>query len=73
MAIGLVVIAGLSSTFISQRKTYNVQEQISEMLQNGRAAMGIMSNEIRMTGYGVPTTTLPWIDWVPALPLTTIP
>ena len=72
MAIGLVVIAGLSSTFISQRKTYNVQEQISEMLQNGRAAMGIMSNEIRMTGYGVTTTALPWIDWA-GVTFTTIP
>ena len=65
MAIALVVIAGISSTFISQRKTYDVQEQISEMLQNGRAAMGIMSNEIRMTGYGAPTTNLSsWITWV---------
>ena len=59
MTIALVVIAGISSTFISQRKTYDVQEQISEMLQNGRAAMDILSSEIRMTGYGAPLPILP--------------
>lgn len=65
MAIALVVIVGISSTFISQRKAYDNQEQISEMIQNGRAAMDIMSNEIRMTGYGTPTLNLThWIDWV---------
>jgi len=66
MAIALIVIACISSAFISQRKTYAVQEQISEMQQNARAAMDIMSSEIRMTGYGVPPTAnlSTWITWV---------
>jgi len=65
MALALIVITSLSSAFISQRKTYAVQEQIAEMTQNGRAAMDMMTSEIRMTGYGAPNTDLEeWIDWV---------
>jgi len=66
MAISLVVIASISSVFISQRKTYDVQEQITEMIQNGRAAMDMISGEIRMTGYGAPPTSnlSAWITWV---------
>ena len=69
MAIALVVITSIASAFISQRKTYAVQEQISEMQQNARAAMDIMSREIRITGYGVPrpqpaSDLSYWIDWV---------
>ena len=66
MAISLVVVTAMSGVFISQRKTYAVQEQISEMQQNARAAMDIMSREIRMTGYGAPPTSnlSTWIAWV---------
>ena len=51
MTIGLIILAALSSTFLMQRKAYDVQEQIVEMVQNSRAAMDIMSREIRMAGY----------------------
>ena len=51
MTIGLIILAALSSTFLMQRKAYDVQEQIVEMVQNARAAMDIMSREIRMAGY----------------------
>jgi len=65
MAIALIVITSISSAFIMQRKTYVVQEQIAEMTQNGRAAMDMLTSEIRMTGYGAPTSYIStWIDWV---------
>jgi type IV pilus assembly protein PilW len=51
MAISLVIIAALSSAFISQRKTYAVQEQVSEMVQGARAAMDMISRELKMAGY----------------------
>ena len=38
MALALVIIASLSSSFVFNRKTYSVQEQIAEMNQNARAA-----------------------------------
>ena len=62
MTIGLIILAALSSTFLIQRKTYDVQEQIVEMVQTARAAMDMMTREIRMAGYGDPD--LSWIDWV---------
>ncbi len=51
MTIGLVILAALSSTFLMQRKIYDVQEQIAEMVQTARAAMDMMTREIRMAGY----------------------
>ena len=57
MAIGLIILAALSSTFLMQRKIYDVQEQIVEMVQTARAAMDMMTREIRMAGYA-PTGTM---------------
>ena len=51
MAIALVVITSISSAFISQRKIYAAQEQVNEMIQNARAAMDIISRELKMAGY----------------------
>jgi len=51
MAIALVVITSISSAFISQRKTYAVQEQITAMTQDARAALDMISREVRMAGY----------------------
>jgi len=51
MTIGLIILAALSSTFLMQREIYDVQEQIVEMVQNARAAMDMMTSEIRMAGY----------------------
>ena len=62
MTIGLIILTALSSTFLMQRKAYDVQEQIVEMVQTARAAMDMMSREIRMAGCGDPD--LSWIDWV---------
>jgi type IV pilus assembly protein PilW len=50
MTIGLIILAALSSTFLMQRKTYDIQEQIVEMVQTARAAMDMMTREIRMAG-----------------------
>ncbi|MCG2831246.1 MAG: prepilin-type N-terminal cleavage/methylation domain-containing protein [Desulfobacteraceae bacterium] len=57
MAIGLIIIIALSSTFLLQRDAYDDQEQIAEMVQTARAAMDMMTREIRMGGYD-PTGTM---------------
>ena len=51
-----LVLAGLVSTaiykvYISQNKSYAVQEHITEMHQNLRVAISMMKQEIRMAGY----------------------
>jgi type IV pilus assembly protein PilW len=51
MTIGLIILTALSSTFLMQRKIYDVQEQVAEMVQTTRAAMDMMNREIRMAGY----------------------
>jgi hypothetical protein len=38
--------------FISQNKTYGIQDQVADMQQNVRIAVGQMTSEIRMAGYG---------------------
>lgn len=51
MAIGTLVMAALVDTFITQRKSYDLQEQISEMIQNARIGMDMVDREVRMAGY----------------------
>jgi type IV pilus assembly protein PilW len=51
MAVGLIVMGAVVSTFVIQRRTFDIQEQISEMTQNARASMDLMTREIRMAGY----------------------
>ncbi len=51
IAIGGIVMAAMVSTFVAQRKSYVLQEQINEMVYNARAAMELMIREIRMAGY----------------------
>ncbi|MBA7566410.1 hypothetical protein ES708_08101 [subsurface metagenome] len=51
MAVGLVLLGAMYSVFTVQNKTFGTQEQIAEMQQNARAAMDLMTREIRMAGY----------------------
>ncbi len=51
-----LVLAGLVSgaiynVYISQNKSYVVQDRVAEMQQNLRVAMYMMRREIRMAGY----------------------
>jgi len=51
MALGMIVMASVATTFTSQTRTYSAQEQINQMEQNARGALDIMSREIKMAGY----------------------
>ena len=51
MTIGLIVLGALVSTLVIQNKSYAVQEQVTEMTQNARAAMDMMTHEIQLGGY----------------------
>ncbi|MDI6776857.1 MAG: prepilin-type N-terminal cleavage/methylation domain-containing protein [Syntrophales bacterium] len=51
MAVGLVVLGAMYSVFTIQNKTFGNQEEVVEMQQNARAAMDMMTREIRMAGY----------------------
>jgi type IV pilus assembly protein PilW len=46
-----VVSAAIYNVYISQNKSYAIQDRVAEMQQNLRAAMYMMRREIRMAGY----------------------
>lgn len=51
MGIGMVVLAAVTTTFISQTRFYTAQEQINEMEQNARGALDLITRELKMAGY----------------------
>jgi type IV pilus assembly protein PilW len=51
IALGLVILAGLFRTFKVQQDSYLIQDQISAMQQNLRAAMYMITRDLQMAGY----------------------
>ncbi len=58
LAITLLLTSVAVSIFNVQRKSYSMQEQVTEMQQNMRAALDMMVREIRMAGYDPTETSL---------------
>lgn len=52
LVISAILVAGVYRTFVSQQRTYTVQDQVVEMQQNVRATLNKMLREIRMVNYG---------------------
>jgi len=59
LVIAGILIAAVYRTFLSQQKTYTVQEQVVDMQQNMRLAINRMMTEIRMAGFGNVSMLLP--------------
>ena len=55
--ISAIILAGLYGVFFSQQKAFSAQEQVAEMNQNIRAALDLMTREIRLAGYKTSTST----------------
>ncbi len=57
-AIGIsgIVLAAITATFISQSRSYDAQDQINGMQQAARAAMDMITREVRMAGYNTNAT-----------------
>ncbi len=51
MAIGMTLLAAVTTSFMSQTRIYNAQEQINEMQQNARGALDVITRELKMAGY----------------------
>lgn len=51
VALSLMIMSGVYKVFISQNKAYTIQDQVTEMQQNARVAIDMMTREIRMAGY----------------------
>lgn len=51
LVITSIVMMSIFSAFNTQSKSFNSQQQVTEMQQNARAAMDMMTREIRMAKY----------------------
>lgn len=51
ITIGLIILAVISTVFVSSKKTYRVQEALSRLQENGRYAIDFMGRDMRMAGY----------------------
>ena len=52
LVLSSILIAALYQVFITQQRIYKTQDQVADIQQNVRIAIGQMSKEIRMAGYG---------------------
>ena len=54
LVILAIALTAVFATFISQQKSFTVQNRVAEMQQNLRQAVEFMSRDIRLAGYGIP-------------------
>ena len=54
LVILAIALTAVFATFISQQRSFTVQNRVAEMQQNLRQAVEYMSRDIRMAGYGIP-------------------
>ena len=66
MAAGSVLLGAVVSIFVLQYKTYDVQGQMTEMVQTARAALDMMGREIRMAGLNTARTGFNGISYDPS-------
>jgi len=63
MAISSIVLGAAVNTFIAQRRAYAQQEQVTQMTQETRAAMEMVTREVRMAGYNPASTSFAGITY----------
>lgn len=63
IGIGMIVLAAVTTTFMSQAKFYNAQEQINDVEQNARGALDVITRELKMAGYRPTGITLTGVTY----------
>jgi type IV pilus assembly protein PilW len=51
MAISAILITGIYEMFYAQQRSYLAQDQVAEMQQNQRAAMDLLTRDLRSVGF----------------------
>lgn len=51
ISISLVLLVGLIQVFISSKRSYNIQDSIARMQENGRYAVELLNRDLRLAGY----------------------
>jgi len=51
LALGLFIMAGISTVYVSTKETYALRDQISELDENARTAMNALRTHLEAAGY----------------------
>jgi type IV pilus assembly protein PilW len=51
IVIGLILVAGIMSIFVSSKVTYTTNEKTARLQENGRTALDFLSHDLRSSGY----------------------
>lgn len=51
LVLSLILLSGAYKVFLSQEKTYALQDQLAETLQNARVGLDFMTRDLRMAGF----------------------
>lgn len=51
LVVGLILVGGIIQIYLSSKQSYNAQEQLSRMQENGRFAMDMITRDLRRAGY----------------------
>jgi type IV pilus assembly protein PilW len=65
LAITGIVLGAAVNTFLAQQRSYALQEQITAMTQGTRAAMEMVTRDVRMAGYNPAGTSFDGITYDP--------
>ncbi|MGE5466457.1 MAG: PilW family protein [Ignavibacteria bacterium] len=68
ITLGLMILAGVTTIFVSNNKTRKELEKTSRQIENGRYAMQLLSEDLQMAGFlgtYVPPTTAPGLSSLP--------
>jgi prepilin-type N-terminal cleavage/methylation domain-containing protein len=68
LVICAIVVGGTYRLFVSQSRTFTVQDQVVEVQQNLRSAMEIMLRDLRMAGFDDDSTAVPTLFQPSLLP-----
>ncbi|MGA9851439.1 MAG: PilW family protein [Gammaproteobacteria bacterium] len=65
MVVGLVLMAGVLSIFLSSRQSYGINSAVAQIQENGRFALNFVSTDARKAGYmgcATSTTTVSYLN-----------
>ena len=61
IVVALLLLGGVIQVYLSNKQSYNAQEQLARMQESGRFAMALVTTDLRRSGYWGGTVALPLI------------
>ena len=52
LVIGMIILAGIFSVYLSNSQSFRFNSQLARIQENGRFALSLLENDIRMAAYG---------------------